>query len=79
MGPVMPPPSTATLDFWWYCGATGTGKSRAARDGSPGYYLKDLNLWWDGYDGQDCVIIEEFHPRVPHGVKQKMKEWCDHL
>jgi hypothetical protein len=71
-GPIAPPPSQPTLDFWWYHGSTGTGKSRAAREMNPGYYLKELNRWWDGYDGHDCVLIEEFHPGVAEEIKQKM-------
>lgn len=48
--------------FW---GDTRTGKSHRAFDpirthGKLGY-VKDSTKWWDGYDGQENVIIEEFY------------------
>lgn len=66
------------LDNYWYYGETGTGKSRRARDENPGYYLKNINKWWDGYVDQPCVIIEEWSPSVVLGLQQKLKEWADH-
>ena len=72
------PQSLAEMDFWWYWGATGTGKSRTAREENPGYYVKDINKWWDGFDGQECTIIEEWHPDVVPPLKQKLKNWLDH-
>jgi hypothetical protein len=77
--PMIAAPSIPTLDFYWYGGSTGTGKSRSAREGNPGYYLKEAtNRWWDGYQDHSCVIIEEFSPDVDKYLKQKIKEWCDH-
>lgn len=73
-----PPPSIEDLDFWWFYGSSGTGKSRAAREENPGYYIKNKNKWWDGYVDQSCVIIEEWHPEVVSGLQQMLKEWCDH-
>lgn len=75
------PTSIETLDFHWFYGPTGTGKSVTARRDNPNYYLKGINKWWDGYTGQDCVIIEEWSP-MDQGAERAMghylKQWCDH-
>lgn len=41
-------------------GTPGTGKSRTAMDLYPGAYWKPRGLWWDGYEGQEVVILDEF-------------------
>lgn len=51
------------LDNEWHYGETGTGKSRHVREKYPEAYIKGNNIWWDGYDGQDVVIIEEMGPK----------------
>jgi len=72
------PESVAVLDNWWYYGATGTGKSLAARTENPGYYIKNKNKWWDGYADQPCVIIEEWDPHYSDSLGSFLKEWADH-
>lgn len=50
-------------------GKTGTGKSRKAREGVEDYYVwtPARGKWWDGYDGQTTVIMEEFRGQLPLG------------
>lgn len=45
----------------WIYGPTGTGKSTWARKNTNNPYITGDNLkWWDGYDGHEDVIIDEF-------------------
>ena len=58
-------------------GPTGIGKSFAAHECYPGLYTPyygNSGLWWDGYIGQDVVMIEEFRGQVP---LQKMLQTLD--
>ena len=44
----------------WYYGPTGTGKTRAACDEAIDPYWKNpAHRWWDGYEGQEDVIIDD--------------------
>lgn len=69
------------LDFHWWTGETGTGKSSTARSQNPGYYEKMINKWWDGYTDQKTVLIEEWCPMDPSAERimgTYLKRWCDH-
>lgn len=48
-----------------YWGDPGTGKSRRARSENEGAYWKPRSNWWDGYDGQEAVIIDDFYGWLP--------------
>lgn len=45
----------------WYWGPTGSGKTRTAYENAPGAWKNNDTLqWWDGYDGHENVIIDDF-------------------
>lgn len=51
----------------WYYGKTGVGKSVKAFEGynPETHYQKNLQEdFWDGYDGQDTVILNEFRGQI---------------
>lgn len=51
----------------WYTGGTGYGKSHAAFENFDykTHYIKNLNEdWWDGYMGQEIVILNEFRGQI---------------
>lgn len=60
----------------WYYGDTGTGKSHAARVDFPEAYLKLPNKWWDGYCGQEYVIIDDFDKKHEM-LGYHLKIWSD--
>lgn len=59
------PLRTEPPEVFIYWGSTGTGKSKKAFDENPGAYWKDRGDWWDGYDGEECAIIDEFYGWLP--------------
>jgi len=46
----------------WIWGASGVGKTRMAYEKAAGedIYEKDGEKWWDGYDGHETVIMDDF-------------------
>lgn len=64
------------LTHEWWVGPTGTGKSRTLWEMYPDHYAKELNKWWDGYEGQDVVAIEEWCPKN-ECTASFLKIWAD--
>lgn len=63
----------------WYTGPSGSGKSHECfRDFDPEtHYVKNLNEeWWDGYKGQETVILNEFRGQIPFAeLLDLMDKW----
>lgn len=49
------------MELIFYIGPSGTGKTRNASDTYPDAYWKPAGKWWDGYDGQETVIVDEMY------------------
>lgn len=64
------------LENEWWVGPTGTGKSRTLWTQWPDHYQKSLNKWWDGYENQETVAIEEWAPRN-EVTASFLKIWSD--
>lgn len=51
-------------------GAAGTGKTRKAYELHPNLYKlaapKGDTLWWDGYDGEDTILLDDFYGWVKY-------------
>lgn len=57
-------PRDWTTEVWIIIGPTGTGKSKMANEHSPvadTYYKQAHSDWWDGYDGQPTVVLDDFY------------------
>ena len=55
--------SDAETPHRWIWGPAGTGKTRSVWLEYPDLYPKMANKWWDGYQGEETVLIDDFDKR----------------
>lgn len=67
-------PRDHLVDVYVLQGPTGTGKSRWAMETYPGAYWKQRSNWWDGYCGQEVVVLDEFYGWLPFDLLLRV---CD--
>lgn len=59
--------------LWIWSTGTGTGKSTCVRDKYPDLFLKSQSNWWDGYQGQKAVLLDDFV--IPGDCVRETKAW----
>ncbi|AEL87792.1 putative replication-associated protein [Bat faeces associated cyclovirus 4] len=84
MVPIQPRDFKTEVYFYW--GPPGTGKSRRAAEeartrfpnnpdtGRDEVYYKPRGLWWDGYEQQKAVVIDDFYGWIKY---DEMLKICD--
>lgn len=77
----IPPPPRDELFNFWICGPSGIGKSMLGKHrikelGFSVFY-KPANDWFDCYQGEDCIFIEDWDPFCKK-MGRLMKIWSDH-
>jgi len=64
------PYTPAGLRGVWLYGEPGTGKSRYVHENYPGIYLKQQNKWWDNYQGERYVLLDDLDTdKLAHHLK----------
>lgn len=58
----------------WLYGGPGVGKSRALHTLFPNAYWKNGNKWWDGYQGEESVILDDLDSPKLYSY---LKRWAD--
>lgn len=71
-------PESVPMISEWLWGPTGSGKSTAALSENPGAYLKMRNKWWDDYQYEPIVIIDDIDPTHELKFGAFLKDYADH-
>jgi hypothetical protein len=69
-------PTRPTIECYLYWGEPGTGKTRRAfaEAGDNAYIKTPTTKWWDGYRGEENVIIDDFSGLIR---AEYIKTWLD--
>lgn len=73
MPKVAPLPSVCGI---WIYGLSGSGKTRAVLSLYPDCYIKPRNVWWDGYQSEEVVLVDDMDV-FDKALGGKLKHWAD--
>lgn len=62
----------------WIFGKPGTGKSHTVRLFEPELYIKSQNKWFDGYAGEEAILLDDFDKSgkcLGHHIKIWTDKW----
>jgi hypothetical protein len=60
----------------WIHGVAGCGKTRSVMDAYPDLYPKPRNIWWDGYQNETVVLLDDID-KFNIGLGGLLKHWSD--
>lgn len=60
----------------WIWGLSGSGKTRNVLSVYPSCFPKPRNLWWDGYQGEGIVLIDDVD-KFDVKLGGQLKHWAD--
>jgi len=60
------PPNDRDIRCIYIHGPSGCGKSRAVHQAYPNAYWKPAGEWWDGYEGQQVVVLDDYYGDQPY-------------
>ena len=73
-----PPEDRPILKNLWIKGPSGCGKSSWIRSQEIPFYNKPMSKWWDGYDKENMVVLDDFDPTHGKYLGYFLKIWADH-
>lgn len=62
------------VTVYWFYGPTGVGKTKEASQMCPNAYWHPGGKWWEGYDGEKEVIIDDFR-QEDWSITTLLKMW----
>lgn len=65
-------PRSEPPKVFWRWGLAGLGKTRYCIDNHPSHFIKDGTMWWDGYNQQEAIIIDDFDNQIPYRTLLRM-------
>ena len=63
----------------WIYGESGVGKTRLVTKLYPDAYLKRMNKWYDGYNGEDVIVLDDLDPShsfMGYELKKLADRYC---
>ena len=63
----------------WIYGKSGVGKTRLVTKLYPDAYLKRMNKWYDGYNGEDVIVLDDLDPShsfMGYELKKLADRYC---